>query len=66
MVEYQVPPRPVAPKPRMVRVCDPSIIAAVKVNDLRSPIGAIDNDGTCWVESHSLRQYLGEPVEFSV
>jgi len=65
-VTYQVPPKPADPKPRMVRVCDPAIIEAVKVNDLRAPIGAIDKDGTCWCESLSLRQYLGEPVEFNV
>lgn len=63
---YTVPPAPPEPKLRLVRVHDPDIIAAVRLNDLRAPIGAFDSDGACWVEHHSLQQYLGKPVEFSV
>ena len=62
---YTVPPKPAEPKLRLVRVTDPAEIAAIERADIRDPIGATVN-GETWAEWHSLRQFRGLPVEFTV
>jgi hypothetical protein len=62
---YQVPPAPVPPKKRYLRVDDPAEIAAIMLPGLRSPIGEVRH-GECWAEAMSLAQFRRQPVEFVV
>lgn len=66
MTDYTVPPKPAEPKPRLVRVTDPLEIAAIQRNGLRDPIGYTNANGDCWADAHSLAQFRGQPVEFTV
>jgi hypothetical protein len=63
---YVVPPKPADPKQRYVRVTDPDEINAVIRSGLRDPIGAIGPDGVVYAEAHSLAQFRGQNVEFTV
>lgn len=64
-MEYKVPPKPQDRKQRMQRVTDADEIAAIRLADLRAPIG-IEYAGAWFAEEHSLRQFRNQPVEFEV
>jgi hypothetical protein len=76
-VTYTVPPKPAEPKPRYVRVTDPAEIEAIQRAGLRDPIGRPEfekhREGPYevqtiiwYAEAHSLAQFRGQPVEFTV
>ena len=62
---YQVPPAPIPPKKRYLRVDDPTEVAVIMLPGLRDPIGEIRH-GQCWAEAKSLAMYRRQPVTFDV
>jgi hypothetical protein len=62
---YTVPPPPLRPKARYVRVTDDAEVAAIMRACLRDPIGEFRN-GEYWAEAKSLAQFRGQRVEFDI
>lgn len=64
-MDYQIPAIPKDAKTRLVRVTEPSEIAAIQNPDMYAPVGA--QMGEDWyAEWHSLQQFRKVPVEIEV
>jgi hypothetical protein len=64
-MKYVIPPAPVDPKHRYVRVTDPAEIAACIRNELKDPDGQ-EIGGEWFATLGSLRKFRGEQQEIEV